>query len=46
MAGRRDDQSSEDRFGRQHGRQYSLWSSIVGILAAVVIAGLIYFFLR
>jgi amino acid transporter len=47
MARRQDDTSTnEDRFGRQDREQYSRWSSLLAVVIAVIVVGLVYFFLR
>ena len=47
MARRQDDFSTnEDRFGRRDHKKYSRWSSLFVIIAAVIVIGLVYYFLE
>jgi hypothetical protein len=44
MAGRPDDSSNEDRFGRQDRQTYSKWSSLIAIVVMLIVVGLAFFF--
>jgi hypothetical protein len=47
VAENQDDRStSEDRFGRGDKERFSGWSSLVVIVAVVIVIGLVYFFVR
>lgn len=47
MPRQNDDRSTnEDRFGRQDFQKYSTRSSVVAIIAILVILGVVYFFVR
>jgi hypothetical protein len=45
MAGRSDDSTNEDRFGRQDRQRYSRLSSFLAVAVMLIVVGLVYFFL-
>ena len=44
MAGRPDDSTNEDRFGRQDRQRYSRWSSLIAVVVVSIVVGLAFFF--